>query len=695
MDFSVSKKDLIRAGILLVVCSLLVLFHLEFFTEGTEVKGNTLIMAYMLLGCYLQSVKIEIKKTALKWAWILVSLLAVPYMMVGVAEYLSGQTADLLDKKIFLLNYLWVLAVYLFLFALTNHYRFSMIFVTLFLYIVNVVNFFILRFRGNPLQVTDVLSVGTAANVAGNYVLELHYELLLTGAFLFFLLSLVSIPDFHQKRRSIRSVGASVVLLAFLIVAGKQFYTDELWLRYDIAMNFWNPLQGYHENGTMLSMAMGVKYIFPEKPDDYSPKRADAIVKEYTKETPPDIKKDHQVDLSPSEAVKPGEPAEQLKEKPNVIAIMNESFADLSIEGDFETTRPYMENFYSLKDNTVRGNLSVNVFGGGTCNSELEFLTGLNTSFLPSGTMAYQQYVREDLHSLATVFREQGYRSIAFHPGKVNSWRRDEVYPLLGFEEFITEKDMENREYMRGVYVTDQCDYREVIKLYEENKKQTDKKLFLFNVTIQNHGGYRLDTVGIPDWVKLKSGVRFPEMEEYMSIMRASDKALKELITYFENQEEPTLIVFFGDHHPSVEVEFEEMLMGTTLDNMSMEQAQKRYQVPFFIWANYDLEETYYDNVSSNYLPVLTLKAAGAELPPYFEYLDGLCERVPMINNLGYQDHTGKYHSYGEETQEESWIEEYKVVQYNALFDYENRKNELFHVKHSRFGEGKNVSEAD
>ncbi len=71
-------------------------------------------------------------------------------------------------------------------------------------------------------------------------------------------------------------------------------------------------------------------------------------------------------------------------------------------------------------------------------------------AFLPSGVMAYQQYINDDLDSLATILKAQGYKAVAFHPGKPDSWQRDKAYPYLGFEEFLTEEDMENPQYMRG-----------------------------------------------------------------------------------------------------------------------------------------------------------------------------------------------------------------------------------------------------
>lgn len=294
--------------------------------------------------------------------------------------------------------------------------------------------------------------------------------------------------------------------------------------------------------------------------------------------------------------------------------------------------------------------------------------------------MVYQQYINDPLDSIATILKQQGYKTVAFHPGKPDSWRRDKIYPLLGFDTFLTEKDMEDPTYMREAYVTDSSNYQEVIKLFEE---KGDSKLFLFNVTIQNHGGYQLNTVDIPKWVSLRGGIgRYPETEQYLSIMHASDQALKELITYFEGVDEPTMIVFFGDHQPSVESEFIEKLLGQPLDTLDMETVQKRYQVPFFIWANYDIEPAYYENISANYLSTLALETAGVELPAYNQYLARLQPSLPMINALGYADAAGQYHYFSEETPETELLEQYKVVQYNYLFGGHNRLNELYAVNY-------------
>ena len=239
---------------------------------------------------------------------------------------------------------------------------------------------------------------------------------------------------------------------------------------------------------------------------------------------------------------------------------------------------------------------------------------------------------------------------------------------------------MEDPQYMRGAYVTDSSNYKEIFRLFEE--KAEKEKLFLFNVTIQNHGGYQLDTIGIPKWGSLQGKFhKFSQAEQYFSIMRASDTALQELITYFSKVEEPTLIVFFGDHQPSVEGEFIEALKGKPLNELNLEEVQSRYVTPFFIWANYDIEEAYYERISANYLSTLTMKTAGLVLPVYYQYLDQLYQKVPMINALGYADHDGNYYYFSDETPLKEAIEEYKIVQYNYLFGGMNRLEQYYTIQ--------------
>ena len=652
-----------------------------------------LVVLLLILGCYVQSVEVRMHPV-LNAVWMCISFVALPIVMVHVIEYLSGHEIALLPSIQFALNVFWCQLVYAMLFALTNHYRLSIIIGSIVCFLVGGVNHFVQLFRGSPFQLSDILAAGTAADVAGNYIIAINYELLLAGSITFLAISLAIVADFQRKRRDWKSIAASVVLLVYIVSSSLYFYSDKVWSKYNLKVDDWNLMLSYTNNGTMLSLAMGAKSMKAEKPEQYSKEAVQQTVQAVLDTDSANISQ-LGMDVKflntsgtaaryvPKQNKKPGtaisNPAGSV-ERPNIIAIMNESYADLHSLGDFSTVFPVMNYYKSLNKNTIKGNLSVSVLGGGTCNTEFEFLTGLNMAFLPSGVMAYSHYIKDDLESMATVLHEQGYTPIAFHPGKADSWDRDKIYPNLGFETFYTVEDMDNPVYMRGAYVSDASDYDFVMKLFEE--KDPDEKLFLFNVTIQNHGGYMLDTVGMKEWVAMRGDYRkYNQAEQYLSLMRASDLALKELITYFEQVDEPTMIVFFGDHQPNVETEFIEDLVGKPWTSFDMDEVQSRYTVPFFIWCNYDIEEAYYDSISVNYLSTLAMEVAGVEMPAYNQYLSKLYGTLPAVNSLGYKDAEGLWHYFREENDLTPYLNGYELIQYDYLFGKKNRVDGLYCVE--------------
>ena len=691
MRYQVTKKRILITLLLSLLALLIVGFSLDVFidseTNSFNQSGMGLIVLLLILGCYAQSVEVRMHPIV-NAVWIGISFVALPFIMVHVIEYLSGHDVSLLPDVRFALNFFWCQLVYALLFALTNHYRWSVILGSVVCFLVGGINHFVQLFRGSPFQISDILAVGTAADVAGNYIIAINYDLLLTGSITFLAVSLAILAEFHCKRRDWKRVTASVVLLGYIVSSAAYFYSDSFWSKHNLTIDYWNPIYSYTNNGTMLSFAMGAKSMRAEKPQGYSA----AMVQQTTA----DMLEGENANISElgmgvkflntsgssvrytADRVSASTTSSSIQ-SPNIIAIMNESYADLHMLGDFSTTLPVMNYFKSLNKNTIKGNLSVSTLGGGTCNTEFEFLTGLSMAFLPSGVMAYSQYINDDLESMATILSEQGYTSIAFHPGKATSWGRDKVYPNLGFEAFYTTEDMENPEYMRGAYVSDASDYEYVIQLFEE--KEQDEKLFLFNVTIQNHGGYVLDTIGIPEWVAMRGEYRkYNQAEQYLSLMRASDMALKELIGYFQKVDEPTMIVFFGDHQPNVESAFIEDLKGKPLTAFDMDDVQERYTVPFFIWCNYDIEEAYYESISVNYLSTLAMEVAGVELPVYNQYLSRLYETLPAVNALGYRDNEGVWHYFREENALTPYLNGYELVQYDYLFGGRNRVDTLYQV---------------
>ena len=335
-----------------------------------------------------------------------------------------------------------------------------------------------------------------------------------------------------------------------------------------------------------------------------------------------------------------------------------------------------MPYFRSLEKNTIKGNVHVSVFGATTPNTEWEFLTANSMAFVPYRTVPYQQYITRKSYSLATLLKEQGYSTYAMHSYYPQGYNRNIVYPLIGFDKFLHINNMENVTYIRE-YPDDKSTYDNIISIFE-NKKE-DEKIFNFTLTMQNHGSYT-DT-NYKNTITAENN-EYPKLNQYLSLIKEADNSFKYLIEYFENYEEPTIIVMFGDHQPYVEDEFYNKLLSSYEDPESKEAKETKYITPFIIWANYDFDYTSYDvdDISINYLSSLVLDVAGIEKTLYLEFLDNMREFIPIITGNGYVDKYNHYHDFTEETEFTNLIKQYNYLQYNNMFDKNNKLTNLFTI---------------
>ena len=352
--------------------------------------------------------------------------------------------------------------------------------------------------------------------------------------------------------------------------------------------------------------------------------------------------------------------------KPNIIVIMNEAFSDLSVLGDFETNEDYMPFLRSLMQegtpNTISGYLNVSVLGGNTANTEFEFLTGNTMAFLPQGSIPYQQYIKKELPSLASHLKSLGYQTIAMHPYNSTGWDRNKVYPLLGFDESYFIRDYKNPEKIRK-YVSDKACYDKIIALYEEKEKNTP--FFVFNVTMQNHSSYTDDFDNFHPEIIVDNN-NSKALNNYLSLIKISDEAIEGLVNYFSFADEDTMIIFFGDHQPTNSVVSNIWkLNGKNGSNLSMEDEAKRYKVPYFIWANFDIASQSHAETSANYLSAKLLEACGLPQYDYTAYLLKLSEKYPILTSLRAEN------AKGESTEVKTIMGElnnYAIVQYHRLF---------------------------
>lgn len=334
-----------------------------------------------------------------------------------------------------------------------------------------------------------------------------------------------------------------------------------------------------------------------------------------------------------------------------------------------------MPYYDSLINNTVKGYALSSIYGGGTPNSEYEFLTGNTMAFLPFGSIAYQQFVKSETSSMVRYLESINYKTYATHPYHASGWLRTAVYPYLGFDGYSFLDDYHQANMIRK-FVSDQEMYEYIVHKYEESDVEQQ---FIFSVSMQNHGSY--DYVGneFVNEIQLEGySQAYPDVEQYLTLIHKSDEALEYLIEYFERVDEPVVVVLYGDHFPSLNNKFYEEVHGGSFDTLDEQILQ--YKVPFMIWANYDIEEEYVECTSLNYLSNYLYKVAGIPMPAYNQILCKIEKKIPAINALGYYSlENERFQTIEEASGEEACIlNEYAQLQYNCIFDIKNRSKILF-----------------
>lgn len=693
-DFSIfevttTKRSKIIGATLCIVTLIFVLLNVNtFITQKFDSKWA--LLAFVLLCPFILGASViftmNIKNDRINKIWQMAFMFLMPILSITMTECLNGVFIYNMTYLGFLGNYLLVIIMYLLVFAVSGSFRWAYLIVNPILFGFALAHSYIMEFRGTPFLPMDFFSIGTAAGVANTYNFAPTYKIV-TAIMIFIFIIIIGVKTETPKYNILTKVISRSFSTTFVSVTLILFYGTSVFADMGVKPDFWNQTRGYHNYGFAFNFFCNTKYMFMSEPNDYDPNQIKDFVDNTLGNNQPEIDNSYN--------------------KPNIICIMNESLSDLSVLGNLKTNADYMPFMRSLTKNTVKGNLYVPVIGAGTSNTEFEFLTGHSTAFLPSGSNAYMLYVKNTLASLVSTLEGQGYSSYALHPYYATGWNRDKVYNLLSFDNFTSLENIMDVSLMKQFqengsdpnflqslidqyypeskmiirqYVSDSYNYKLLIEDYK--KRDKSKPYFAFNVTMQNHGGYTTSCVNFNESIYATSTSKpYIKANKYLSLVKASDDAFKELVTYFSKVKEPTVICMFGDHQPSVEPEFIAEVIGTnSISNLTPQQEQSRYVTPFIIWANYEIDEKQIDKLSVNYLSSLVLQTAGVKLTGYNKYLLKLAETLPVIDTVGYIDNQNNYYSWNESSIYDEILDEYEKIQYNNIFDQENVNKDTFYI---------------
>ena len=582
-----------------------------------------------------------------KWASRLVFLLG-PWVCLWMVEILNENDVfeDLAAWQV-LMNLVWYYSLFVALRLLLGRNRRAAALSTVLAFVFGLVNHYVLRFRGRILFPADITGWRTAANVAEGLDYSLDQYIIQAAVLLvaYLFLVFVCVP---QKKRAKIKLPAALVLWAVILGYGYAFFCTGMLPALGIFTQQWVT----QRNGFLLNFTIALRYSSVEEPEDYSEETVLELMEEY-----------------------PGLEGDPSKQPTNLIVIMNESFGDFSIFDRFESSEDPTPFLHSLEENTIKGWMYSSVTGGGTATVEFEYLTGFTSLFQPPHTVAYQLYVEEGMPSLAALAGNIGYDTTAFHPYKSSGWNRVLAYQYLDFDKQMYEEDVIDPYYIRH-YVSDKSDYEMIYRSTEEEDTS-----FFFNVTMQNHSGYA------QGWNNLERTIELPEnlnnadhsAQQFFCLMEESDKALEELITYYSQCDEPTMIVFFGDHQPPLTNAFYEQLYGKKLSERTTQEVMQQYAVPFFIWANYDIEERQDVVISPNYLGVLTAQVAGLPMTGFMNFLSQMYEDLPAITPVGFVTDDGQFLSEEELSEEDQeWLRQYEILNYCGMVDLFDEARPMF-----------------
>lgn len=522
---------------------------------------------------------------------------------------------------------------YYILYGITNKKKFSCLTVSSASFIFAVINYIITQIRGISLTISDIFSFQTALNVSKGISVSFEENFLI--GILFFIISLVWLYKFnkfdipkkqHTKKERCYLIAIGVVGILF-------FYTFNPLMN---SVRIWDINKSYTESGASLTAMKMLKDLSVEEPKGYDKNQVLDILNRFS-----------------GDELYSGD-------FPNVIIVMNESFSDLDKIYKLEMSGDCIPYFHSLLsgDNIISGTLHSSEYGGGTANVEYELLTQNSVAFLPVGSIPYQQYIVNDVKtSLPAYFNDLQYNSYGIHSWNKSGYSRPKIYEYMKFKNMFFKEDMNELEYSFNNYSTDISTYNYLFNFLEN--KSGDEKNFTFLLTMQNHLPYNNLNSGESEFV-----YNDDKLNSYLQSLKLSDEALKELITFLENYDEKTILLFFGDHQPSIELDekygFREECSGETA----------KYLVPFFIWANYDIEEEREIETSAVYLQSILFENTKMPLNQYMKYMIELRKEIPIITKNYYIDKNGnKYLYHDNSSPYYNKIHEYEKIIYYQMFE--------------------------
>ena len=478
--------------------------------------------------------------------------------------------------------------------------------------------------RNTPFLPEDLAMSGEAGGLASMINLERFLNMLFTIAVIIIITIIVkkiSKKIWHFKFSRKQKIAIFIPQIALILICAHFLNLHTLGIRnlsgkgtfikvenLETSIDFTDQAYNYRTNGFILATISNLQTKTQKQPEGYSKEAIQKIVQKYQKIA--EDKNKNRKKLS--------------DEKVNVVYVMSESFIDPKLGKhlyDYGNKEP-IPYIKKLKKSQSSGWAASSEYGGGTANVEFEALTGLSNFFLNSIPYTSIVPANKDTPSIVKNFNENGYKTIAMHPYNRNMYRRETVYPNLGFQEYKSADDFKNNSKIdNSKYISDESAFNEVLT----ELKNSQKPEFIHLVTMQNHMPYEENAYSEHNFsVNARNGAN-PEnaktIQAYLEGISRSDKAMKNFLSEIEKLNEKTIVVFWGDHWPGIYGEmFEKELNKNDIR-----------RTPLFVYSNFEKEKQDLGTSSLIYNQILALNAFNSKLSPFQYLLSDLREKYPTL----------------------------------------------------------------
>ena len=578
------------------------------------------------------------KKKILKMITALLMITALSFLIMSISLLFSRAVADLNlikyyfeDKLLLFMNFIPVFIFMLLIYILSNRlwlafFSSSLLFVTM-----SIVNKFKITYRDDPFSFIDIKLVKESLIMAEAYKIQLSPNMIILILILI-AITIMLMKFFKPEKYSRRLRG--ILLLAVIslsIFMFKGFYfNSEVYAKVgdETKINKWIKSERFKSKGFIYPFIYSYLDTKESKVEGYDEEKAiaDLGMKEYE-----------------------NIPEEQ---KVNIIAIMLEAYNDFSKFENVELGIDIYKNLHEIQKESIHGSLVTDVFAGDTVKTERSFLTGYHN---------HPKYFSET-NSFVWYLKEQGYRTEAMHPIYGSFYNRRNINEYLGFDKY----DYYENKYkeVQEDFLQDKDFFDYIIEGYE-NSVKNNQPYFNFSVTYQNHGPYSNKKYSETEFLKKKdyyNNEDYNIINNYFEGISRTDKALKKLFNYFKNEEEPTIIVIFGDHNPWLgQGNTGYNMLDINLDLNSIDGFQNYYQTPYIIWGNEGAKKTLNkefvgksNDISPNFLMAELFQRMGWKGNEYMQYIQDMKSKFD-VNNKAFFKENGEYKNELSEESKKIW----------------------------------------